>query len=343
MSDRIRATREQRGWSQQELARRAGVTRQLVSSIEAGRHSPNVAAALGLAAALGATVESLFGSGPTRDGVASVDGARPGNGPVRAAVVGDRVVTADLAHADDDLERWDLANAVVAGDRIEWLHPGADEAVMVAGCDPMLGLLATVVEHESPHRVIAVHRSTGRALDALAEGHVHAVVVHGPSGTLPAPPVAVRRIHLARWQVGLAGRHTPPSLEVIAAGGTDVIQREGSAGTQQALVRALVALGGDPAPPGPVASGHLDVARRLRRVATGSATAGITMEAAARAFDLAFDPIEVHTAELWIDRRFAGIPALATMVELLAGATVSRQVAALGGYDLAGTGTELAT
>ncbi|MFP3907359.1 MAG: substrate-binding domain-containing protein, partial [Acidimicrobiales bacterium] len=254
-----------------------------------------------------------------------------------------RVVTAGLAHAGDDLERWDVANAVVTDDRIEWLHPGVDAAVMVAGCDPMLGLLASVVEHQSPHRVIAVHRSTGRALEALAEGHAHAVVVHGPSGTLPEPPVAVQRIHLARWQVGLAGRHAPPSLEVIAAGGTDVIQRETSAGTQQALMRALTALGSDLTPPGPVASGHLDVARRLRRVPTDGATVGITMEAAARAFDLAFDPIEVHTAELWIDRRFTGAAALSTMVELLGSTTVSRQLAALGGYDLAGTGTALAT
>ncbi|MFP3907706.1 MAG: helix-turn-helix transcriptional regulator, partial [Acidimicrobiales bacterium] len=107
MSDRIRAAREQRGWSQQQLARRAGVTRQLVSSIEAGRHSPNVAAALGLARALDTTVESLFASGPTRDAVVSIDGARPTNRAVRAAVVGDRVVTAGLAHAGDDLERWD--------------------------------------------------------------------------------------------------------------------------------------------------------------------------------------------------------------------------------------------
>ena len=46
--------------TQQQLADRAGVTRQTVISIEKGVYRPSVELALRLAAALGTTVEELF-------------------------------------------------------------------------------------------------------------------------------------------------------------------------------------------------------------------------------------------------------------------------------------------
>ena len=48
------------GMTQQELADRAGVTRQTILSIEKGKYSPSVGLALRLALVLGATVEELF-------------------------------------------------------------------------------------------------------------------------------------------------------------------------------------------------------------------------------------------------------------------------------------------
>ncbi|HEX6420566.1 MAG TPA: helix-turn-helix domain-containing protein, partial [Acidimicrobiales bacterium] len=61
MTDRIRALRAARGLSQRDLSERAGVSRQLVGAVEAGRHVPNVRAALALARALEVPVERLFG------------------------------------------------------------------------------------------------------------------------------------------------------------------------------------------------------------------------------------------------------------------------------------------
>jgi transcriptional regulator with XRE-family HTH domain len=55
--------RRARGWSQAVLAERSGVSRTGVSAIEMGRLVPSVAAALRLAAALGESVESIFGGG----------------------------------------------------------------------------------------------------------------------------------------------------------------------------------------------------------------------------------------------------------------------------------------
>src|SRR5438128_7709196 len=61
-SHRVRQRRTAKGWSQAELARRAGISRAAVSAIEVNRLVPSVAAALALATALDGTVEDLFGA-----------------------------------------------------------------------------------------------------------------------------------------------------------------------------------------------------------------------------------------------------------------------------------------
>ena len=62
----LRAARERAALTQAELAERAGVSRQLVTSAEAGRHAPAVDAALRIAHVLGEPVEALFGEAPPR-------------------------------------------------------------------------------------------------------------------------------------------------------------------------------------------------------------------------------------------------------------------------------------
>ena len=64
---RLRLARQARGLSQQQLAGVAGVTRQAVSAVESGHSDPSLRVALGLARALGVTVEELFGPGELGD------------------------------------------------------------------------------------------------------------------------------------------------------------------------------------------------------------------------------------------------------------------------------------
>ena len=66
---RLRLARQARGLSQQQLAGVAGVTRQAVSAVESGHSDPSLRVALGLARALGMTVEELFGPGDLGDPV----------------------------------------------------------------------------------------------------------------------------------------------------------------------------------------------------------------------------------------------------------------------------------
>ena len=95
---RLRLARQARGLSQQQLAGVAGVTRQAVSAVESGHSDPSLRVALGLARALGMTVEELFGPADPGDPVlaqpvAAVSG--PGS-RVALATVGDTFVALPL-------------------------------------------------------------------------------------------------------------------------------------------------------------------------------------------------------------------------------------------------------
>ena len=60
---RLRLARQARGYSQEQLAGMAGVSRQAVSSVEAGHSAPSLRVALAISSALGITLEELFGPG----------------------------------------------------------------------------------------------------------------------------------------------------------------------------------------------------------------------------------------------------------------------------------------
>lgn len=338
--DRIRSLRERRGWTQADLAERAGVTRQLVGAIEAGRHVPNVRAALGVASALGVSVEELFGNAAPTEVVEAVPGTTPAPGIVATARVGDRLVTTPLRHGTETVESWAVADAVTDGSAVVELPGASQGGIVIAGCDPMLGLLAGLLAR-SGDRLVVAHASTGRAIEALASGRVHGVMVHATTGELPTPPAPVRRWHVARWQVGLAAsaRSGVPSVETLVERRWKVVQRDAGAGSQRAFERALLAVGAAPSMvPGPIAEGHVDVASRI---AVGGGRVGVTMEAAARAFELDFAPLEEHAVELWIDDRWAALPAVGRLVELLDQPALAQRLGALGGYDLAGAGASI--
>jgi len=59
--NRLREFRENRGMSQEALAKKVGVTRQTIISIEGSRYVPSLVLALRLARAFKCKVEDLFG------------------------------------------------------------------------------------------------------------------------------------------------------------------------------------------------------------------------------------------------------------------------------------------
>jgi transcriptional regulator with XRE-family HTH domain len=59
---RLRTLREARGWTQAQLAERAGLTREYVGRLEGGRQDPRLSVVRRLAKALGVTVNDLLGT-----------------------------------------------------------------------------------------------------------------------------------------------------------------------------------------------------------------------------------------------------------------------------------------
>jgi transcriptional regulator with XRE-family HTH domain len=328
---RLRQLREARGLTQGELASRAGVSRQLVGAIEVGRHLPRVDAGVGLARALGVSVEELFGSPPTT--LIRVHGDDVPEGvPLRVGRVGDSLVCDIAGMAGEAFER---ADAVWREGSLSWL-PDAAPATVVTGCDPALGLLARLADRRRELPLLAVPGSTGQALAALAAGRVHAGLVHGPADALPAPPAEVRRVHVAAWRVGLAAPRDAPSRwwREALEGTRQVAQRDEGAASQAALVAAAAAQAGT-RPVGPVVSGHVEAARLARR----EGIVALTIEPAAIAADLAFHPLEEHVVQLWIAAEHAADAGVTALGDDLVSAGFRRRVEMIGGYDLRGSGT----
>ncbi|MCJ8190369.1 helix-turn-helix transcriptional regulator [Sphingomicrobium aestuariivivum] len=60
MENRIRHWREEAGWSQGELARRLGVSRQTINAVETDKYDPSLPLALRLSRLFGVPVPELF-------------------------------------------------------------------------------------------------------------------------------------------------------------------------------------------------------------------------------------------------------------------------------------------
>lgn len=335
LGDRIRALRLSRGLTQVQLAELAGVSRQLVGAVEADRHLPRVDAAVRLASALATTVEELLAP-ETRDVIGVLE--QPADGSlVRVGRVGDQLVCTPAAGSG---EGWATADAQV-GDGAVQLFDVERPAAIVAGCDPIIGLAARLLETTSGPRVVPVATSSATAVEVLAAGRSHAIMVHGPEGHLPNPPAAVQRWHIARWQVGLAAPDDAPSGWVAdaLAGRVPVVQRETGAGSQAAFERARVDEGAtDRTVEGPRVPGHAEAAWR----AASDRLAAVTIEPAALANGLAFHALEEHHSQLWVATEHADNAILYAFLDEVTGERVHRRLTAIGGYDLTGTGTELA-
>ncbi len=63
MKNRLPALRAERGWSQGDLARHLGVSRQTVNAIENGRYDPSLPLAFDIARVFAQTIEEIFDPG----------------------------------------------------------------------------------------------------------------------------------------------------------------------------------------------------------------------------------------------------------------------------------------
>ena len=359
---RLRLARQARGLSQQQLAGVAGVTRQAVSAVESGHSDPSLRVALGLARALGMTVEELFGPGDLGDPVLARPVA-PVSGPgsrVALATVGDTFVALPL---DADLAArlgFGAAGGLMAGAVSRGQQPGNQVAVrpigpprptvVVAGCDPALPLLETPLALLDPPLAFAWWPcGSGEALRLAAAGLVHAAGVHrvgpGEGDEARAPgaagiPGGAEVVGFASWREGLVVRPGARvrGLDDVARQGLRLVNREPGAQARTLLDRERLRLGLDPSQlPGydSRAAGHLQVAAAI---VGGLADAGVSSEPAALAYGLDFIPLAQERFDLLLPAKHAASREVQGLLKVLTSPWLLAQLASLPGYDAARCG-----
>jgi len=60
MDNRVRELRTERGWSQSDLGKHLGVSRQSINAIEAGRYDPSLPLAFRIATLFGPAIEQIL-------------------------------------------------------------------------------------------------------------------------------------------------------------------------------------------------------------------------------------------------------------------------------------------
>jgi molybdate-binding protein/transcriptional regulator with XRE-family HTH domain len=374
----LRLARQARGFSQQQLASMAGVSRQAVSAVESGHSDPSLRVALALAQALGMAVEELFGPGEPAAPVAAVSVAplRGRTDRVALAPVGDRFVAlplrGDAGAGLGFLPAGGLANpanlavaAVAAGAAgngaagnaaagngteliaVRPLGPPRPTLV-VAGCDPALPLLATPLSLLDPPVAFAWWPcGSAAALRLASQGLVHVAGVHtkedsGEAGPLPDGAAVVG---FTAWREGFAVRPelkpVVTGLDAIARHRLRIVNREPGAEARRLLDAERLRLGLDGADlPGydTQAAGHLQVASA---VAAGLAEAGVASEPAARAYGLAFVPLAEERFSLVIPAEHAASREVQALFKVLSSPWLLAQLGSLPGYDAATCGDRL--
>lgn len=365
---RLRLARQARGFSQQQLAAMAGVSRQAVSGVESGFSDPSLRVALALSRSLGMTVEELFGSfSPDPQVVARPVAPVGGEGArVALAPVGDGLVALPLSGATVSRAGFLPAGGLAADAGGAGRQRGAGLQVrpigpprptlLAAGCDPALPLLESPLGLLDPPVAFSWWPCPSEeALGLAAEGLVHVAGAHlrgrgteyniGPAGELL--PEGGEVIGFCSWREGLVLR---PELAGgvrgigdLARRGLRLVNREPGAEARSVLDRELAEAGieaGQLSGYGTQATGHLQVAAAI---ATGLADVGVASEPAALAYGLAFVPLATERFDLVIPAQQAGSREVQGLLKVLSSRWLLDQLASLPGYDPARCGERIAT
>ena len=344
MSDlrcQLRRHRARAGFSQQALAQAVGVSRQALIAIEAGRQIPSTRLSLLLARALRCRVEELFALPEP-----ALLTARLPEGAAEGRVVMGRVDGQWVAHplASDAVCSAD--GILLSSGRVQPLGEvtEAGDAVLIAGCAPLLGLFSG---RHPDVRVRWLAASSGRALDLLDAGLVHVAGLHFfDAATDEANRRAIQQrfagramavVNLVCWRQGLLIAPGNPlgisGVAGLAQPRLRFARRAPDAGASK-LIRSL--LGAHTLPKGPLAAGHLDVARLIR---AGAADAGVAIEAAALSAGLGFQPLSEERFDLVFPAELADDPMLQRVLDVLGSWSFRTEASHIPGYDLSLSGT----
>ncbi|QEH37812.1 PBP superfamily domain protein [Aquisphaera giovannonii] len=337
----LRAMRLGRGWSQDDVARRSGLSRAGISAIETDRIVPSAAAALALADAFGCRVEDLFRL-PRRASSGIAWAWPPPRQPARFWCA--RVEGRSLAYP---VEATDLG--VIPHDGVcragGFEHEGRfdpDRTLVLACCDPAVGLLAAELMSVFGIRLVAVPRSSATALARLGEGLVHVAGVHlakadDPEGNARAVRDRLgpgyRLLRVTQWEEGIAVSPSLGLATVRKAVGSKLrwVGREDGSGARACLDELL----GNRRRPLPLASDHRGVAEAIRN---GWADLGVCLRLVSEEAGLDFLSVRTEDYDLCYPERLKGDPRIEALVSVVRSPSYRRALGELPGYDSSRTG-----
>ncbi|HZL88860.1 MAG TPA: substrate-binding domain-containing protein [Pirellulaceae bacterium] len=334
--NRVKVHRLAKGWSQVELARRAGISRTGVSAIEGVRLVPSVSAALALAGALECPVEELFGQ---RDAKARQPRwAWPATTFPRrywqAEVAGQSLLFPLEADAPGAFRH----DGVAQSNREPAVPLATDSRTLVlATCDPAAGLLAEEYSRHTGFRLLVIPRSSRQALALLAQGIVHVAGIH--LATMDARggnADSIRRLkldrslsilHVASWDEGLAlsPARNVASIRAALSPRLHWVGREEGAGARRCQDELL----GKRSPPRRIARSHQGI---VQAVKNGWADLGICQRMAAQEGGVQFLPVCREAYDLCFRSEEVDEPRIAALIGIIRSAEFRRLLAELPGY-----------
>jgi molybdate-binding protein/DNA-binding XRE family transcriptional regulator len=339
LRNQIRLFREKQGWSQQELADRTGISRAGVSAIEMGKLVPSTVAALSLAKVFNCKVEELFQLSVEE----RVHWAWP---PSRdacrywRAMIGDRLLLypseispyGTVPH-DGTFRNGTFTDNMSADPR---------RTLVVASCDPAIGLMATEYARTTPFRLLHLSRPSRQGLQLLKEGLVHAAGLHLADTTNPEINSEVAgevldfpftMLRMATWEAGVT---LAPELGVTTVSGAlppkvRWIGREPGSGARQVQDQVL-----ENAPvPTVTARGHKEVAEAVR---SGWADAGISLRMVSEEAGLDFIKVREEVYDICIPLSQTDDPRVLALIDLVRSPSLRNMLGQLPGYDVRAMG-----
>jgi molybdate-binding protein/DNA-binding XRE family transcriptional regulator len=351
LQNRVRAYRQRLGLSQDELARRSGLSRAGISAVETNRLVPSTVAALALAATLGCRVEDLFF---TNVNVAAELGDAWAWSPPKPiwrywkAEVGGQVRLYPVeASPQGAIPHDGLFESGVARDSG---IADARRTLVMASCDPAAGLLAAELAQTEKIRLIVLPRSSRAALDLLQRGLVHLAGIHlsrsnddRQNETAVANLATTHRefeiVRMADWEEGVALSPTLrlSSIAAVLHAGVNWIGREPGSGARECLDEILEPRGRRSRTKGalPEARDHRGVADAIR---CGWAQAGVCLRLTADEAGLDFLSVRQEPYDLCFDASAADDARLKALLRVIRSANFRRQIGELPGYDTSRSG-----
>ena len=371
-SNHLKSLRIQRGFSQGELAVRAGITRQAVSSIESNLYLPTTGVALHLASALACHVEDLFNLRTDED---IVEGKLVGHLPqsdtkaspirVKVSTVGSKTVVRPVTGLGEVLsftvpadgyvvELHGQTSGAMVRVKLSRDRQAIEQAISVAGCDPAIFLAGEHMRRRKDQTsLVGWTMGSMAALRAVQQGEVHVAGLHlfdpatGESN-LPFLRRALKSsnyeiVTFATWEEGLLVRAGNPksirAVSDIADPNITLVNREEGAGARLLLDQRLRVTGinSDQVKGyGTIVSSHFEIARAI---ANGQADVGIGIRSAAQLFGLDFIPLQAARYDLVVPKPYLkSHPTLSHLFETLVSRPFRNEIEALGGYDTSETG-----